>query len=241
MPGLPRRRLTETRKQRVRESQLQFSLSRGMDRAEYDEMTGQQSWFVTMREREAQEPYCSIGIHRVPLDTGYDVGLVAEESHYIPGLAVEAVVGKWDGLNARIRKRLADMRYPKPVNQRLMVVEPVEMADDWDGYLSVAGYFAAESIAELYIVEEDVLAVVAPIPWHLKGRARGAHRARQVPVFESLGFEPFDSGTWVLTDWSAFWRGRAELCEKFDVNESYFCNSSDGWPRTRRELRATLS
>ncbi|MGH8861994.1 MAG: hypothetical protein ACRDVG_12310, partial [Jatrophihabitantaceae bacterium] len=141
-----------------------------------------------------------------------DVPTAADASATIPVEPLIDVMDGWDGLNKKVFALIDPLDGPTP-GQRLMIVDPVEIADQWQG-LGLEQFLIATAIAELRD-DRDLLVIGRPVRPHLTGRARSEPLARLVPALESLAFFKFNSNLWLLTAWSDFYDACAALATRF--------------------------
>lgn len=202
------RRLTSARKLRLRSARIKFVMSRSVDPFELEGMPGEQSWYVTVTEQGEAGPFASLAVHRVPLGGGDDLALQTDAGDTIPGSPVSIVV---DG--DAFRPEVAALLPEHAWGDSFLVVEPIDLETEWQG-LGVGELLVGVALAELQ--NSDVLAVVEPVPWFLKGRARTAPAALQRPIFENLGFRSFQNGAWLLTDWGLLHQALESSKKSFD-------------------------
>ena len=204
----PARRLTPDRKQRLRNARIKFVMSRSVDPFALEGMPGEQSWYVTVTEPGAAGHFAWLAVHRVPLGGGDDLALQTDAGDTIPGSPVSAVVDG-DVLSPEVAALLPEHAW----GDSFLVVEPIDLDVEWQG-LGVGELVVGVALAELQ--DSDLLAVVEPVPWFLKGRARTAPAALQRPIFEHLGFRPFQNGAWLLTDWALLHQALERCKQRFD-------------------------
>jgi hypothetical protein len=204
----PGRRLTQAHKQRLRDACIEFVMSRSVDPFALKGMPGEQSWYVTVTEPGAAGEFASLAVHRVPLGGGDELALQADAGDTIPGSPVSVVVDG-DALLPEVEALLPEGAW----GESFLVVEPIDLDVEWQG-LGVGELLVGVALAELQ--NSDVLVVVEPVPWFLKGRARTAPAALQRPIFENLGFRPFQGGAWLLTDWALLHQALERCKQRFD-------------------------
>jgi hypothetical protein len=217
---LTRRPLTEARAERIRAAHIDFSMRRpvcpgaGSDVS----MPGEQSWLAIVGEHSEDHDLARIGVHRVPLNNGEDVRLLTNEGELIPASPVNAVVDG-DVLRPEIVRRLQDPESAGYPGATFLVVEPIYLDEEWH-VAGVAELLLCIVLAELQ-TDRDAIAVVEPVDWWLKGRARTAPAALQKPIFQNVGFVSLRRGLFLLlTDWAAFHRNRLRYMQEFEFSTS---------------------
>lgn len=194
------KRLTENRREQVRRWAVNYSMTRRLDPSSNGRVLGEQSWFVTLACGDQGDSFLArLAVHRLPLNMGEDLVLEADLGPDVPAEPLSSVLV--DGASLRpdlLRLVGVDVGADEP-GATLLVVEPTLLDPAWQG-LGVEELFLADVLAELQD-QADVLAIANPVDWHLRGRARSAPAALNVPVFENLGFFRYRAGTWVLADW----------------------------------------
>jgi len=195
-----RRRLSASRQAVVRYSSLLYQMSRPLDQGpDTERMRREQSWYVSALASGSTTPFGSLAVHRVPLNNGEDVVLLTDSGDDVPGDAVGAVVD-WDTPTRAVRTRLPEWVNPDDPAANFLVVEPVELEPEWRG-LGVGELLLATVLTDLQ-GPDDIMAVAAPVKWHLKGRARNEAGLVQRPIVEHLGFQPIRASKYLLTDWA---------------------------------------
>lgn len=191
-----RARLTSAQRERVRRARIRYSMRRYVDPGGVsDDEEGWQSWSVSVVEPEADEPFASFGIHRVPLNNGVDIFITADCDSYIPHDPVFSVID-YDRLKPEVISRLADPAAADGGTASMLVLEPIRLDEEWRG-VGVAELLWGITLAELR-TSLDALAIVSP-GW---AQARAEDVAAQRRTFKHLGFETYDADTWILPDWS---------------------------------------
>jgi hypothetical protein len=189
-------------------------MDRGVEQT-WNEMPGQRSWYVSVGET-GKKPFGWLAAHRVPLNNGEDVYMTCDSGPEVPGGPVFAVVGgRGDTYSTKARRLLPDHHDPDSVTAAIFVLEPVVLEEEWTG-LGVEELLLATVLSDLQDLDVS-LAVVQPVRWDLKGKARTAAGARHKPIFQNLGFVPFVHGAWVLADWSSLHEAHAIYQERFGL------------------------
>lgn len=204
--------LTEDLRRRISYLKLVYSLTEPLDFTVSEEMPHEESWYVGVEEDQAQ--IGRLAVHRVPLYNQCDLTLETDSGDDIPGHPVN-IVTDFDSPTLDVLSRCGNPE--KDPSQTFLVIENVELSAPWTG-LGLESLLLTSVLQKLYS-QFDLFAVAEPVLWHLKGKARTEASRRNKPMFTELGFEPYESGIWLLTDLRRLWLAHETLCQRFGVRQ----------------------